>query len=153
MRKILYRGKLKREINPQKQAGDWVYGNFLDHWKDGACILEKGACIGVCVDPETVGEFTGLLDKNGVKIFEGDIIELDIGKYGKIRGPIKWSEKECAFMAITKHNSPHSLAHVNENPEAVEVLGNIQDKKKFGENAVAKTVMADDVRRWKEARK
>jgi uncharacterized phage protein (TIGR01671 family) len=126
MREILYRGKLIRDINPQKPAGSWVYGGYY-LWKNGACIHEDNACIGLFVDPETVGEYTGLNDREGRRIFEGDIVELDYGRFGKARGVIKWSEKECGFMLIGKYGKVNSLARVNESPEAVEIIGNIHD--------------------------
>ena len=69
-REILFRGK----GNPKYNDGDWYYGYLLFDGEDYQ-IVESRYCSNCrTVLKETVGEFTGMTDKNGTKIFEGDIV-------------------------------------------------------------------------------
>jgi uncharacterized phage protein (TIGR01671 family) len=73
-REILFRGKIKlpdgyRGHNLPYQNGDWIYG-----------LMNSNESIrGIFVDTDTIGQYTGITDKNGVKIFDGDIVR--IGRY------------------------------------------------------------------------
>lgn len=105
MKEILFRGK---RIN----NGEWVYGQYIKaciHWhrygkhEDWiACgAIQNGGMMNLwgryAVIPETVGQFTGLCDKNGRKIFEGDIVKNPHG----IQGVVEWKNAECAFLVNT----------------------------------------------------
>lgn len=137
MREILFRGK-------RTDNGEWVKGFYV-------CVLDTHYIMtgkfdsltnGIInseaykVDPSTVGQFTGLTDKNGVKIFEGDIIEFDHPYNGKsihavVQDGCGWNLSNfyascfdypgCAFSEGTKYMTV--IGNVHDNPELLEVSG------------------------------
>jgi hypothetical protein len=127
MREIEFRGKLKNKINGQTLAGSWVYGGYY-LGPHGACIREENAAIGLLVIPETVGQYTGIKVADGRKVYEGDIVELTFGGYGKREGVVRWNKNECAFMVFDRETGSLAwLAHAAENSASVRILGNIYD--------------------------
>ena len=75
-REILFRGKvtgIPLYLQDKTKIGTWVYGSYVSYPVAQIFDLEDE----YVVDPGTVGQFTGLCDKNGVKIFEGDVVASD----------------------------------------------------------------------------
>ena len=145
MREILFRGK-------RIDNDEWIEGNFGEYALGSG---EKISCISIpkansvagslCydVDPETVGQYTGLTDKNGKKIFEGDILE-GIRYGNEERAEVLWIDKAASwgirysfreknesgytswlnsawFRTINDARGPVVIGNIHDNPELLEV--------------------------------
>lgn len=117
MREILFRGK-------RKDNGEWAYGD-LEHNGKGEMKWVNGDEI----IPETVGQFTGLTDKNGKKIFEGDIVKGCLSIVFSIYFDLDYLQ----FRAELSDGTERNIDYYG-NSEKLEVIGNIFDNPElFGE--------------------
>lgn len=131
MREILFRGK------PISNEHKWVYGDYCDLNKGRSVSSFKvfaGPFIGTpstmyAVIPETVRQYTGLTDKNGKKIFEGDIlIYVDDGEYGvNEKYLVVFDDDEAAFR-VKYYVEGKYMCYDDITPcENFEVIGSIHD--------------------------
>lgn len=113
MREVLFRGKTKQ--------GEWLQGQYCeltDGKKITPCIYYKGEII-----KETVGQYTDLTDKNGSKIFEGDICR----HYGNYAGKNIYAPVVFELgMFYLKYDEKAGMP-LGDMCERVEVIGNIHD--------------------------
>ena len=133
-REILFRGK-------RTDNGEWVYGDLLCNWTVPQILSEEDGNEYLVI-PATVGQFTGLTDKNGVKIWEGDILrkpaDLWIGNdsVGDKKGTFdddSFVEYHDGTFRINQIGNESKLYYgvinYSRNTEAdvMEVIGNIHD--------------------------
>ena len=131
MREILFKAKRWRD-------GKWVYGDLnnlqdsvIIHWYNNGCRVSDE------VDPSTVCQYTGLTDKNGKKIFEGDVLKIakksdGLGAYFfppleyPVNVMVKWDM--CAWMWETLGEDKYYISFPNAWCHyECEVIGNIHD--------------------------
>ena len=118
MREIRFRGKT--------DCGKWVYGYFTLNDDDKACIIPEADPSGFWreVDPATIGQSTGLKDKNGQEIYEGDIYDAphDFGPGGFSirRGVVVWDNESGYNWHYWKVADLEVIGNIYENPELLE---------------------------------
>lgn len=137
MREILFRGK--RTINGDWVYGDFVHGNERKSLRDSIFVYdsETQSFNDYEINPSTLGQYTGLTDKNGKRIWEGDILHIakiadGLGGYYQppldypVNVVVKWDL--CAWMWETLCDDKRYITF----PDAwchyeCEVIGNVHD--------------------------
>jgi uncharacterized phage protein (TIGR01671 family) len=79
-RKIKFRG-IREEYNPAWHQSIFRFGNLLNNNSIGEVGYDLSHYEYAKVKPETIGQFTGLIDKNGNEIYEGDLVQHDAWNY------------------------------------------------------------------------
>ena len=137
MRQIKFRGKL---IN----SDEWLYGGYYQASTGENRIITVDETTGTITDwnvqPDTVGQFTGLLDKNGKEIYEGDIITADCYPFFSDGKPnyvavVEWND--CGFAAFFELHKDSDARGISvgcpvmcfdsDTADKFEIIGNIHD--------------------------
>ena len=137
MREILFRGK-------RTDCEAWVEGDLIQAFRGNqlsSCSIMPNTPTAYCwkVDPETVGQYTGLTDKNGKRMFEGDICRFK--RFNDIYiGKIVFNVKTASFIMwyqpiVGAYGEKATQKMLLSVCDGIEIIGNIHDNSELLENS------------------
>ena len=137
MRELLFRGQTRKKgdkvwMNGKQVDGNWVYGGIFKGEGCYSVLYTYDPIDKRVVYTDTIGQYTGMTDKNKVKIFEDDILKLRRTIY-----LVEW--KNGCLYAVQKNNLKAGVSVVNKlihllAEEGAEVIGNTHDNPELLEN-------------------
>ncbi|EAE8076134.1 hypothetical protein FKW39_09890 [Listeria monocytogenes] len=129
MREIEFRGKAIHPNSLEQIVGSWAYGGIFEN-KIISRNLDMdshyhGFISEIEIDLKTIGQYTGLKDKNGKKIFEGDIVDISVYDrldWSSIKGKVvflngAWLVDDVGHFAITLQSETNEI----------EIIGNVHE--------------------------
>ena len=99
-------------------SNKWLYGYLVKSVDDNKYYITVSTDQFYQVKEETIGQYTGLKDKNGKKIFEGDIVE---SEYRIFKSTVEWNDSFCGFF-------PFCNTQTGIFADECEVIGNIYEE-------------------------
>lgn len=130
-REIKFRGK-------DLESGKWLYGNLVCYEDEGeelTCIVstsrnEVDACLEFTpVDKASVGQFTGMLDRNGNEVYEGDILNAYSYIWAILKNVVVEYDDTCGCFKYRLQDTKYKYLYFQNNEVSFAVIGNIHDNK------------------------
>lgn len=122
MRRFKFRGK-------NKLTGEWVYGTGI-HVTNGQVFINVDSPFGYEVVPESVGQFSGFVDKDGREIYEGDLLDFsyDNHYHKPVHKTRKCVSNGVSFLFVNEDERPVYVDTDNFHVINHAVIGTIYDK-------------------------
>jgi len=128
MREILFRGKT---YDGKWEQGDLRHGGYIHNDSETYIMRADVALQNIPVDPKTLGQYTGLVDKNGKKIFEGDLVRFVNPETGELSEEVQevvWDDEQACLLLLLRETGykeefdgvPHwyvVVGNIHDNPE------------------------------------
>lgn len=139
MREILFRGQTRRygekllNVAGDKMSSNWVYGGICKGDGDHSIIYGSNAypdlriCDKYAVYTDTIGQYTGIIDKNGKKLFEGDIVRFCTEENIEVLSIVHYDLDSLSFIFESEYSTYCFDFDLHHYLDEFEIIGNIYD--------------------------